>query len=681
MQNNTNNIDDRIINISSISEIEEKLLPIFQIPQYKSYVINLSSTVATHLFKFYHTSNDKHPPGFTKFVKSLRQRECYKDGTAWTRTQILSFIIDCMTEEILQAKIGRPTDATIGEDEIHIDDMQTRWTHYTSFKEGDSNYEFTAQEIRDIITMDEEVNMGSLRDIKEDLEELINYLEDKTNPLTLKYDLLKHDSVLKLNFDNVIFSCNLRIKPNSYLAKQFINDNMSSTTLTTSQILMTRGTILPNEEYSFTETIRPIIDLYNGRNGSNNDDNQMFNGMLKKPKAFSKKSWITKGGRNTGQVNDLMLGQILSFQNSKGKLDKKKKVWEYNGLPTVLKSWRQLVHTTDKPYEQWVSDRFKNAKLTYNNDREDYTKKSTEIVKAVNDICYSVVNDKNIINELDKFKNFFTKEYNNRKNNKDKHPTLSVLNMFGFANTENAKLLIHELVRNSFTYNIDILTDDNGVLKSRFVLEYVKTMNEVIRNIYTKNNKVDDKKINDKLTHAKNPATAEYGTTYEARLPIWIEIYDETEKCMKDNSIFKHNYGGTRNVKKSERDKLLYLFDKAYNEAARIMTNDILYFDPEWGNVTKDDFQDGHTISNKNYGSATLSTSVVIHGGRNEKAGSSTKGNTTLPKPEEFYTNVINGLNNHLTIPTISKEEKTKCKASIDVLEQIVEWYNDGDVK
>ena len=170
MQNNTNNIDDRIINISSISEIEEKLLPIFQIPQYKSYVINLSSTVATHLFKFYHTSNDKHPPRFTKFVKSLRQRECYKDGTAWTRTQILSFIIDCMTEEILQAKIGRPTDATIGEDEIHIDDMQTRWTHYTSFKEGDSNYEFTAQEIRDIITMDEEVNMGSFRDIKEDLE-------------------------------------------------------------------------------------------------------------------------------------------------------------------------------------------------------------------------------------------------------------------------------------------------------------------------------------------------------------------------------------------------------------------------------------------------------------------------------------------------------------------------------
>ena len=146
----------------------------------------------------------------------------------------------------------------------------------------------------------------------------------------------------------------------------------------------------------------------------------------------------------------------------------------------------------------------------------------------MNDICYSVVNDKNIINELDKFKNFFTKEYNNRKNNKDKHPTLSVLNMFGFANTENAKLLIHELVRNSFTYNIDILTDDNGVLKSRFVLEYVKTMNEVIRNIYTKNNKVDDKKINYKLTHAKNPATAEYGTTYEARLPIWIEIYDET---------------------------------------------------------------------------------------------------------------------------------------------------------
>ena len=268
-------------------------------------------------------------------------------------------------------------------------------------------------------------------------------MEDKTNPLRLKYDLLKHDSVLKLNFDNAIFSCNLRIKPNSYLAKQFINDNMSSTTLTTSQILMTRGTILPSEKHSFTETIRPIIDSYNGRNGSNNDDNPMFNGMLKKPKAFSKKSWITKGGQNIGQVNDLMLGQILSFQNSKGKLNKKKKVWEYNNFSPVSKSWRQLVHTTDKPYEQWVSDRFKNAKLTYNNDREDYIKKSTEIVKAVNDICYSVVNDKNIINELDKFKNFFTKEYNNRKNNKDKHPTLSVLNMFGFANSENAKLLIH----------------------------------------------------------------------------------------------------------------------------------------------------------------------------------------------------------------------------------------------
>ena len=186
MSSEINNIDDRIINISLISEIEEKLTPIFQEPNHKSYVINLSSDVATHLFQYYHEDNDTHPSEVKKFVKSLRQRECYKDGTAWTRQQRLSFIIDCMTEEILQAKVGRPTDTTIKLDEIHIDDMQTRWTHYTSFKEGDENYQFSADEIRDVLTLDSEINMNSLRDIKDELNELADYLENQTNPLFIK---------------------------------------------------------------------------------------------------------------------------------------------------------------------------------------------------------------------------------------------------------------------------------------------------------------------------------------------------------------------------------------------------------------------------------------------------------------------------------------------------------------
>ena len=42
------------------------------------------------------------------------------------------------------------------------------------------------------------------------------------------------------------------------------------------------------------------------------------------------------------------------------------------------------------------------------------------------------------------------------------------------------------------------------------------------------------------------------------------------------------------------------------------MIDGILYVDAEWGYVTIDDFEDGHTISNKDYGSATLSSSVAI---------------------------------------------------------------------
>ena len=91
MNNTQNTLDARVINIASISEIEEKLIPAFQQTKHKTFVVNFTSKVAVHLFKHYHVDPQKQPDGFVMFVKSLRQRECYREGNAWSKEQKLSF--------------------------------------------------------------------------------------------------------------------------------------------------------------------------------------------------------------------------------------------------------------------------------------------------------------------------------------------------------------------------------------------------------------------------------------------------------------------------------------------------------------------------------------------------------------------------------------------------------------
>ena len=680
MNNTQNTLDARVINIALISEIEEKLIPAFQQTKHKTFVVNFSSEVAVHLFKHYHVDPQKQPDGFVMFVKSLRQRECFKDGNAWTKEQIISFLIDCMTEEVLQAKIGRPTDTLISNEEIHIDDMQTRWTHYSAFMDNNENYEFKLSDVKKALDYDKNENMNSLRDIRDELDSLVTFMENQTNPIPLNYDLLKQGDVLKENFDNTIFSCKLSLKPNSYLAKGFINDNMTATTLTTSQVLMTKGTVLPDEKYSWTGNVRPIIDKYNGRIDSSNADNPMFDGSKRKPykyggSAFASKAWILRGEKNIGQLSSLMMGQILVCQQKNGKLDLKKKLWEFDGLDFIPRSWRKVAHITDKPYGVWVAERFAEADLRYEQNRKAYVNKATKIVECVNDICYSFATDSKLLNQNDLFRKFFIKQYDNRVNDKDKHPTLDVLKNFSFTNVENAKLLISELVRNKFTYKIDILKDENGKQESRFIFEYLKTLNEVIRELYNTPAKVN------KLTHLKSDR-GDYARSYEVRLPVWKEIFELTEERMKTNSIFKSYYDKSNSVTKSNRDNLKDMFVDAWDRVGRKMEDDgLLYIDAEFGDVTLVNFHHGHTIAKNVGGSSKVPCSVMQHPKRNEVAGSSTQGDTTLPIPMKYYENQVNGLKNKLTLPGLSFDEKRRINGSIDVLEYIVDRYLNADPK
>ena len=670
MNNKIQTLDSRVINIESVTEIDEKLFPIFTSPEHKTYILNFTQNTAYEIFQYYHIKNQQ-PLGVYSAVKSYRQRECFKDGTAWTKTQILSFILDCTTEEILQAKMGRPTDSAIDDKHIHIDDMQTRWTHYTEFMNGaENNYKFSVKELKDALAFDKKINMNSLRDIRKDLEDDVDFLENQKNPIKFTYPILTKFPTLKQNFDNTIFSAKLSIKPNSYLAKGFINDNMTTTTLTQPQILMTKGTVLPNEDSSWTTNIRPIIDKYNGRKGTENSNNDMFNGTRKNPpkhsgQAIGKAAYILKGKPNTGQLSSLMMGQILMFQDHKGSLNLRKKFWEYDKSKLVLKSWRQAVHTSDNSqssaYNEWVTDRFTNAKMITSNDLKTYKDKSLKIVSGVNKITHLFDSKTSLRNQTERFKRFFLKELDDRKSNKDGHPQLQVLNKFSFSNLENAKMLYSELLRNAFTYDITI--DEN------FILEYLKTLNSVMRKIYS-----TDKDVN-KLTHLTNIETGDSSSTYEARLPVWVEMFEGVEKSMKNNAFYKSNYRGTRNVKQSEKDKLKDLFIDTYNELGIVIQDDILYDDAEWGKVTLDNFQDGHTISNKNYGSADLSSSVIIHPKRNEIAGSVTGGETTLPIPAKFYQSIIDGLENKLNIPDINRNESRRIKKYIEVLEVVIEKY------
>ena len=679
----TSSLDARVINIASISEIDEKLIPIFQNPQFKTYNVNMTAEVAIYLFREYQELPKEHPDGFIMFVKSLRQRECYKDGTAWERSQILEFLIDCMTQEILQAKIGRPTDTPIDDLNVHIDDMQTRWTHYTEFVAGGKNYKFTLDEVKDCLNNDMNLNMNSLKEIRPELDSLVRFMENQTNPIPLTYDLLKPSTTLKYNFDETIFSCKLSIKPNSYLAKSFINDNMTTTTLTKTQVLMTKGTVLPNEEYSWTENIRPIIDEYSGRPGSKNQNNPMFNASKKTPSKYggapiAKQSHILKKGKNVGQLSSLMMGQILNFQNEKGKLDLKKKLWEFDGNPFVLKSWRKVVHISDVPHGEWAMKRFTEADLKYEDNRKAYKNKAGKIVERVNDICYAFATDKDLRIEADNFKIFFLSQYEARHKNRNDHHTPDILKMFSFGNVENAKLLFSELVRNSFTYKIDILKEnEDGIKKSRFIQEYLKTLNEVASKRYN-----TDKRVNELSNLKSTIGNQDYSTTYEARLPIWKELLELTEEAMKTNSIFKSYYDKSNSVTKSNRDNLKDMFVDAWDKVGRKLEADgLLYIDAEWGDVTIHNFHHGHTIAKNVGGSSKVKCSVMQHPKRNEVSGATTQGDTTLPIPLKYYENQVNALNNKLTIPSLSRDEKRRINGSIDVLEYIMDCYINADPK
>ena len=58
-----------------------------------------------------------------------------------------------------------------------------------------------------------------------------------------------------------------------------------------------------------------------------------------------------------------MMGQILVCQQKNGKLDLKKKLWEFDGIDFNPRSWRKAAHITDKPYGVWVAERFAEADL------------------------------------------------------------------------------------------------------------------------------------------------------------------------------------------------------------------------------------------------------------------------------------------------------------------------------
>ena len=67
------------------------------------------------------------------------------------------------------------------------------------------------------------------------------------------------------------------------------------------------------------------------------------------------------------------------------------------------------------------------------------------------------------------------------------------------------------------------------------------------------------------------------------------------------------------------------------------------------------------------------------HPKRNEVAGSSTQGDTTLPIPFKYYENQVNGLKNKLTISDLSFDEKRRINGSIDILEYIMDCYLNAD--
>ena len=664
-------LKNRIIILETIEDIESKLIPIFKLEHpHPSYIVNMTIDVLYYLMEWYHKSPTA-PPDLVKFVKSLRQRECYKDGNAWTKSQQLDLILDSLTGEALQIKLGKPTDLEMNVSDCNIDDGQTRSTHYTAFFGGDKHYEFDVKLLRDRLENDLYNNLNSLSQIKDELWKLLEWMEDQKNPPKFNYNLLKNHQfkTLRENFDSVIISAKLSFKPEAYLVKSFINDNRTTTTLQNDQVLIARGTVLPSVENSWTHHIRPEIDRWNGRVGSKNINNPMVNGSLRTAKNFAKKTWRLSGKPDTGQVTSFNMNITLGFQKD-GFINLKKKLWENDNKEYEESSWRQLVHTSDTSdsgaHNTFVIKCFDKSKLHSMKDRQKYLDKSITVLQNISDITYTIVSDKEILEKLSRWGNMWSGWRADRLNDKDNNPTLNCFNLFNFNSTENAHLLVHEIIRISNTYGISI---DN-----EFVKTYLDKLMESLTSIYSTETKIN--KIGSMKSTKKDGS---FATTYEARLPYWVELFEKAEDLMND-SVFKFHMNHTNDVHDKDRFNQIQVFEAAY-EVNGFSMNGRLYTDSEWKeDVTRENFHVGHTTSNKNHGSADVKYSVAISPKRNSIVGGITKGDTQLPEPVDFYKGLAGAA---YTLMTATKDKKQKGDYWKDymVLTTISEWYKENKIE
>jgi len=170
-----------------------------------------------------------------------------------------------------------------------------------------------------------------------------------------------------------------------------------------------------------------------------------------------------------------------------------------------------------------------------------------------------------------------------------------------------------------------------------------------------------------------------YATTYEARLPYWVELFEKAEDLMND-SVFKFHMNHTNDVHDKDRFNQIQVFEAAY-EVNGFSMNGRLYTDSEWKeDVTRENFHVGHTTSNKNHGSADVKYSVAISPTRNSIAGAKTKGETQLPEPVDFYKGLAGAA---YTLMTTTKDKKQKGDYWKDymVLTTISEWYKENKIE
>tara|TARA_B100001113_G_C20916554_1_gene538154 strand:+ start:33 stop:647 length:615 start_codon:yes stop_codon:yes gene_type:complete len=188
-----------------------------------------------------------------------------------------------------------------------------------------------------------------------------------------------------------------------------------------------------------------------------------------------------------------------------------------------------------------------------------------------------------------------------------------------------------------------------------------------------------EKKINEIGSMKSTKKDGSYATTYEARLPYWVELFEKAEDLMND-SVFEFHMNHTNDVSDKDRFNQVQVFEAAY-DINGIFMNGRLYTDPEWDeDVTRKNFHVGHTTSNKNHGSADVKYSVAISPTRNTIAGAKTKGNTQLPEPAVFYKGLANSSYQKMN-QTKDKKLKAKYRNDYYVLTTISEWYEENKIE